>query len=102
MQIDSSFSLIDTAISAIHGQDKRMRIITSGVASTKTTVPDMVGSENDIGAGDETKSHIGRINLDLLPVQMTDLNIVAKAYEANIGVLGRYKQMTETTLDLLG
>ena len=36
-----------------------------------------------------------------LPVEMINLNTVARAYKANTAVLKRYQEMVETTLELL-
>jgi flagellar basal-body rod protein FlgC len=36
-----------------------------------------------------------------LPIEMMNLNIAARAYQANTAVLKRYQQMVETTLELL-
>lgn len=36
-----------------------------------------------------------------LPVEMMNLNIAARAYQANTAVLKRYQNMVETTLELL-
>jgi flagellar basal-body rod protein FlgC len=36
-----------------------------------------------------------------LPVEMMNLNIAARAYQANTAVLKRYQEMVETTLELL-
>ena len=36
-----------------------------------------------------------------LPIEMVNLNIAARAYQANAAVLKRYQQMVETTLELL-
>ncbi|HBG26625.1 MAG: flagellar basal body rod protein FlgC [Planctomycetes bacterium GWF2_41_51] len=36
-----------------------------------------------------------------LPVEMMNLNLAARAYQANTAVLRRYQQMVETTLELL-
>ncbi|MHC4075684.1 MAG: flagellar basal body rod protein FlgC [Planctomycetota bacterium] len=36
-----------------------------------------------------------------LPVEMINLNIAARAYQANTAVLKRYQEMVETTLELL-
>ncbi len=36
-----------------------------------------------------------------LPVEMMNLNIATRMYQANIAVLKRYQQMLETTLELL-
>ena len=102
MQIESGFSLIDTAVSAMRGQGESMRNITSGIANAKTSVPDIVGTESDMGADAGVKSRGSLIDLDNLPIQMTNLNIAAHTYEANVDLLGRYQQMTETTLEILG
>lgn len=36
-----------------------------------------------------------------MPVEMMNLNVAARAYQANAAVLKRYQQMVETTLELL-
>ncbi|OHB76723.1 MAG: flagellar basal body rod protein FlgC [Planctomycetes bacterium RBG_16_55_9] len=36
-----------------------------------------------------------------LPIEMMNLNIAARVYQANVAVLRRYQQMVETTLELL-
>lgn len=36
-----------------------------------------------------------------LPVEMMNLNIATRAYEANVAVLKRYQTMVDTTLELL-
>jgi flagellar basal-body rod protein FlgC len=36
-----------------------------------------------------------------IPVEMMNLTIAARAYQANVAVLKRYQQMVETTLELL-
>jgi len=36
-----------------------------------------------------------------LPVEMMNMNIAARAYQANTAVLKRYQEMVETTLELL-
>jgi flagellar basal-body rod protein FlgC len=36
-----------------------------------------------------------------LPIEMMNLNIASRAYQANAAVLKRYQQMVETTLELL-
>ncbi len=90
----SSFSPIDIAISGIQGQGKRMKDISSNVASMSTTIgqagldPDAVGVK-------------GGMTLDDLPAQMINLNTATRAYKANVAVLKRYEQMIETTLELL-
>jgi len=36
-----------------------------------------------------------------LPVEMINMNIATKMYQANVAILKRYQQMLETTLELL-
>ncbi|MHC4123379.1 MAG: flagellar basal body rod protein FlgC [Planctomycetota bacterium] len=36
-----------------------------------------------------------------LPIEMVNLNIAARAYQANTAILKRYQEMVETTLELL-
>ena len=36
-----------------------------------------------------------------IPIEMANLNIAARAYQANTAILKRYQQMVETTLELL-
>jgi flagellar basal-body rod protein FlgC len=36
-----------------------------------------------------------------LPVEMINLNVAARTYQANAAILKRYQQMVETTLELL-
>ena len=36
-----------------------------------------------------------------VPIEMMNLNIAARAYQANTAVLNRYQKMVETTLELL-
>jgi hypothetical protein len=102
MQIDCSFSLTDLAISAMHNQSKHMLNNASGVENTKTNVADAKDAESymddEAGAG----SSGPLIKLGNLPVRMTNPNIAAQTYGANIGLLDRYRQWTQTKLELLG
>jgi flagellar basal-body rod protein FlgC len=36
-----------------------------------------------------------------LPVEMMNLTVATRAYQANVAILRRYQQMVETTLELL-
>jgi flagellar basal body rod protein FlgC len=36
-----------------------------------------------------------------MPMEMMNLNIAARVYQANVAVLKRYQKMVETTLELL-
>jgi len=102
MQIESRFSLIDAVISTLRDHGKRMPNIISGVDNTKTNIPDMVGTEDDMGAEAGAGRRGSLIDMDNVPVQMTNLIVAAQTYEANVGILSRYKQMTETKPELLG
>lgn len=102
MRIESGFSLIDSAITAMQEQAERVSNSTSGVANIKTAVPEIVGTENDRGAEAGFGSPGNCIDLNNLSVQITNLDIAVQTYKANIGVLERYRQMTETKLELLG
>lgn len=97
MQLDFSFSLTDIAIEAMRNQSKHMLNDISSVDNSKTTVSERVDAEDNMGA------EFGAENLKNLvnsPVRMTNLVIAAQTYEANIGLLGRYRQMTEIKLEL--
>lgn len=102
MQIESSFGLIDTAISTMRGQGECKLITKSITNKPKTAFPDIVGTKSDITAEAVFASRESYIDLDRLQVQMANMLVAVNKYEVNIGVLGRYKQMTETTLELLG
>jgi flagellar basal body rod protein FlgC len=101
MRIESSFSLVDSAISAMQKQAE-MRIISSDVGNARTAVPEIVGTESDRGAEAGLGSCASRINLEHLPNRMTNLNSAVQTYKTNVGVLERYKQMTKIKLELLG
>ena len=102
MQIESGFSFINTVISAMRGHSEHMSNITSGVGVARRAVPEIVGTESDMGTEFGAGSFSNLIDLDNMPVRMTNLNVAAQAYEANVGVMGCYQQMTETKLELLG
>ena len=102
MLIESRFDLIDSVISAMRGQSERMLNIISGVDNPATNVPDITGTGNYMDSEPGSSGRRSLIDMDNEPVRMTNLLVAAKAYEANVGVLGRYKQMTETKLELLG
>jgi flagellar basal-body rod protein FlgC len=36
-----------------------------------------------------------------LPIEIMNLNIATRTYQANVAILKRYQQMVETTLELL-
>ena len=101
MRIESGFSLINSAISAMQKQAE-MRIISSDVGNTRTAVPEIVGFESDMDTESGIMSGGSHISLDHIPVPMINLNMAVQTYEANIGILECYKQMTEIKLELLG
>jgi hypothetical protein len=102
MQIENSFSLIDTAISTMCRTGESKLIINSITNKPEMAFPNIVGAKSDITSEVGFTSRESHIDLDHLPVQMKNMLVAVNKYEANIGVLGRYKQMTETTLELLG
>ncbi len=102
MQIDCGFNLTDLAVSAMRNQSNRMLNNISGVDNAGASIPDMVDTESDMDAEAGIMSRGSLIDIDNLPVQMTNLIVAAQTYEANVGLLSRYKQMSETELELLG
>jgi flagellar basal-body rod protein FlgC len=48
----------------------------------------------------DERGYVSMPNVNL-PVEMMNLNIAARVYQANVAVLRRYQQMVETTLELL-
>lgn len=131
MKIDSSFGPIDMAVSGLRAQSKNMEIISSNVTNIRTTdagkgqpyrrleavfksdkdggvdvekiAEDMSAFPRilDLGNPDaDEQGYVTMPNVDL-PVEMMNLNLAARAYEANAAVLRRYQKMVETTLELL-
>jgi flagellar basal body rod protein FlgC len=102
MNIESSFSIIDATISAMRKQGESMLNITSDLDNTRANIPDIANAESDMDAKLGSRSSGNLINLDNVPVRITNLMVAAQTYEANVGVLSRYRQMTEAKLELLG
>ncbi|MCK4293765.1 MAG: flagellar basal body rod protein FlgC [Planctomycetes bacterium] len=48
----------------------------------------------------DEQGYVTMPNVDL-PIEMVNLTMAARAYQANVAVLKRYQQMVETTLELL-
>jgi len=48
----------------------------------------------------DEQGYITMPNVDL-PIEMINLTVAARAYQANVAVLKRYQRMVETTLELL-
>jgi len=131
MEIDSSFGPVDMAVSGLRTQSRNMQIISSNVANVRTTdagkgqpyrrleavfksdkdggvevdkiIEDMSEFPRILDPGNPDADEQGYVtmpNVDL-PVEMMNLNIAARTYEANAAVLRRYQKMVETTLELL-
>ncbi|MHC4115227.1 MAG: flagellar basal body rod protein FlgC [Planctomycetota bacterium] len=66
-------------------------------------VPDMSDFPKILKPGHPDADEQGYVTMPnvKLPVEMINLNIAAKAYQANTAVLKRYQEMVETTLELL-
>jgi flagellar basal-body rod protein FlgC len=131
MEVHNSLGPIDIAISGMAAQNKRMEIISSNVANAQTNEAgngepyrrlEATFKTNEIGGveldkiiadksefqkisdpGNPLADENGYISMPnvSLPVEMMNLNIAARAYQANIASLKRYQQMMETTLELL-
>ena len=102
MRIDCGFSLTEIAVSAMRNLSKRMLNITSDLEDGRASVPDIMGAESDMDDKFGIRSRGSLIDSDNVPVRMTNLIVAAQTYEANVGLLVRYRQMTETKLELLG
>ena len=131
MKVDSSFGPVDMAVSALRAQGKNMEIISSNVANIRTTdagkgqpyrrleavfksnenggvdvekiVEDMSNFQKILDPGHPDADEQGYVtmpNVDL-PIEMMNLTMATKAYEANAAILRRYQKMVETTLELL-
>ncbi len=48
----------------------------------------------------DDQGYVSLPNVDL-PVEMINLNVAARAYQANVAVMKRYQRMVESTLELL-
>lgn len=66
-------------------------------------VPDMSDFLKVLDPGNPAADEDGYISMPNvnLPVEMMNLSIAARMYQANTAVLKRYQQMVETTLELL-
>ena len=74
-----------------------------GGVSLDKTVPDMSDFIKILKPGHPDADEQGYVSMPnvKLPVEMMNLNIAARAYQANVAVLKRYQDMVETTLELL-
>ncbi len=130
MQINST-SPIDIAISGMRAQSKNIELISSNVANAQSTnnghpyrrmeavlktdsegtngvtieeiVSDMTEFPTIFKPAHPDADENGYVKMPNvnLPVEMMNLNIAARAYQANNAVLKRYQDMVETTLELL-
>ncbi len=66
-------------------------------------VPDMGSLQRIYDPGNPKADANGYINMPnvQLPVEMMNMNIASRAYQANAAILKRYQKMVETTLELL-
>lgn len=74
----------------------------SGVA-IDDVVPDNSAMQRMYDPGNPAADASGYVTMPNvhLPVEMMNLNIASRAYQANAAVLRRYQKMVETTLELL-
>jgi flagellar basal-body rod protein FlgC len=74
----------------------------SGVSLDKITT-DMSGFHKIFDPGNpdsDEQGYVAMPNVNL-PIEMMNLTIATRAYQANAAILKRYQQMVETTLELL-
>lgn len=66
-------------------------------------VPDMSSMQRLYDPGNPKADASGYINMPnvQMPVEMMNLNVASRAYQANAAILKRYQKMIETTLELL-
>lgn len=74
----------------------------SGVA-VDSVVEDMSALQRILDPGNPLADEAGYITMPnvQLPVEMMNLSIASRAYQANAAILKRYQKMVETTLELL-
>ncbi|OHB62439.1 MAG: flagellar basal body rod protein FlgC [Planctomycetes bacterium RBG_13_60_9] len=66
-------------------------------------LPDLSELQRMYDPGNPTADASGYVTMPnvQLPVEMMNLNVASRAYQANAAVLRRYQRMVETTLELL-
>jgi len=132
MEVESSFSPIDVAISGLRAQGKQMKVISSNIANARTADAGNGEPYRRLQAEFKTDDDLGGVKVDKivtdmsdflrildpgnpmadqdgyvdmpnvsLPVEMINMNIASKMYQANVAVLKRYQQIIENTLELL-
>ena len=74
-----------------------------GGVSIGEIVPDMSDFRKVLDPGNPNADEQGYVTMPNvnLPIEMMNLTIASRAYQANAAVLKRYQQMVETTLELL-
>ena len=78
-----------------------------GESMAGVTMDDIIGDMSEFQTvfktGNPTADENGYVKMPNvnLPVEMMNLNMAAKAYQANTAVLKRYQDMVNTTLELL-
>ena len=74
-----------------------------GGVSLSETAMDMSAFPKVLKPGHPNADEQGYVTMPnvKLPIEMMNLNIAARSYQANTAVLKRYQQMVETTLELL-
>jgi len=75
---------------------------TDGVILDKI-VTDMSGFQRILDPGNpnaDEEGYVAMPNVNL-PIEMMNLTIATRTYQANVAILKRYQQMVETTLELL-
>lgn len=131
MEVNQTFGPIDIAISGLRAQSRNLKLISSNVANAQSTdkgepyrrleavfradedgiggvsldeiVADMSDFPKIFKPGHPDADEQGYLTLPNvnLPIEMMNLNIAARVYQANAAVLKRYQRMVETTLELL-
>ena len=76
--------------------------VIGGVTLTET-IMDMTDFQRILKPGHPDADEQGYVTMPNvnLPIEMINLNIAARVYQANVAVLKRYQRMVETTLELL-
>ena len=74
-----------------------------GAVSLDKIVPDMSDFQRILDPGNPEADEHGYVAMPNvnLPIEMMNLTIAARAYQANVAILKRYQQMVETALELL-
>lgn len=73
------------------------------LVSLSDIAQDMSPFHHDLQPGHPLADEQGYVSMPNvnLPIEMMNLNIATKAYQANAAILKRYQKMVETTLELL-